>query len=114
MFAYDTEDYHVSVADLDTMDSVPEEMQEAPEDEELDASLVSKDPIEDTEELISYTDRMVHTGWWGFWRYYKMRPNPFYFACGARMRWQGAVGGGDDTAMNGLQMKYCHKANWHA
>ena len=64
--------------------------------------------------MISYADTVVTKGWWGYWRGWTMRPNVFYFACGARMRIQSPQGSGDDTAANGLQLKYCHKANWAA
>lgn len=105
---------------LDTMETVPEEMMEAPEeDANLDTSLLnlSEDPIEDMGDetgTIAYANALVNPGYWGYWHGWVLRPNIFFLACGARVRSQPPQGAGDDTALNGVQFKYCHRANWHA
>lgn len=47
---------------------------------------------------------MVATGRYGHWRPFKMRPDSDFIACGARIRIQPPQKGGDDTAMNGLEL----------
>ena len=102
MFFGEEGDYYVSLEDVDSFDTIPKEMHEAPIKDEREELTISDEPIEDTNELISYADSIVTSGWFGYWRGWKLRPNINYFACGARLKIQPPQGAGDDTAMNGL------------
>ena len=45
-------------------------------------------------------------GYWGTWWGWTDCPQ-YTYVCGARVRIEGDQGGGDDTAMNGIQLKCC-------
>lgn len=54
----------------------------------------------------------VYPGVWGDWKNWSSPINSERYACGARLRierWQLL---GDDTAANGLELKYCDLSNW--
>ena len=54
---------------------------------------------------------VVWGGSWGNWKGMKMCPNGKYMAA-ARVRFEDPIGGGDDTALNGLEI-YCTKPDWN-
>ena len=49
---------------------------------------------------------MVEAGGWGTWNDGVDCPDGYY-VCGMKTRFEGNQGGGDDTALNGIQMKCC-------
>ena len=107
MFSGEEGDFHVSLEDIDSLDTVPLDMHDPPtEDADKDLMALSTDPIEDIPAdetaTITYANAMVSRGYFGYWRGWVMRPNFMYMACGARMRFMPNQLDGDDTAMNGL------------
>jgi hypothetical protein len=47
----------------------------------------------------------VHEGFWGSWK--KAVVKKFQYVCGAQSRWEKKQDGGDDTALNGIKMRFC-------
>ena len=64
----------------------------------------------DLHEWYDQYERLVWGGSWGEWKDWKMCPDGKYMA-GGRVRFEDPQGGGDDTALNGLQI-YCVKPDW--
>jgi len=57
--------------------------------------------------------KLVWGGTWGDWK--GMSPPMWgYYACGAEMKFEDSVGGGDDTAANGVRLKFCRSNNWYS
>jgi len=52
------------------------------------------------------SSKTVTSGYWGSWRGWASCPSKHY-VCGLQARVEKKQGKGDDTAMNGLQMKCC-------
>ena len=56
----------------------------------------------------------IYNGEWGDWKGWNGDNTGGYYACGAEMKFEDAVGASDDTAGNGLMLTYCHLDNWYA
>ena len=54
----------------------------------------------------------IHNGNWGAWKSLH-GSTAGYYACGAKVRFEGSRGSKDDTAANALQLKYCHYVDWY-
>ena len=61
----------------------------------------------------------LFAGKWGGWKGWQGAGEDGYYACGAEMRFEDNQGGSfwrnkaDDTAGNGLRLKYCHINDWN-
>jgi Vitelline membrane outer layer protein I (VOMI) len=60
---------------------------------------------------LASSDLMIYAGVWGSWKSWEGF-NPGYYACGAQVRFEDSQGGGDDTAANGLNLRFCYYDNW--
>lgn len=47
----------------------------------------------------------VHKGYWGDWKTEVKFENKY--VCGAQTRFEGNQEGGDDTALNGIKLRFC-------
>merc|ERR1712150_88293 len=56
-------------------------------------------------------DVAIYHGNWGSWKPF-VGPRGGYYACGAQVRFEDPIRG-DDTAANGLRLKFCHYTNWN-
>jgi len=59
------------------------------------------------------TDITIYGGVWGEWKTQMKTQQNGLYACGAELRFESRQGGGDDTAANGLRLKYCGLSDWH-
>jgi len=66
----------------------------------------------DTQRQLGETRVTLWNGNWGNWLGDTSGP-PGYYACGAQLRSENNQGGGDDTAANGLIIKWCQYNNWN-
>ena len=58
-------------------------------------------------------DITVYPGLWGGWKTWQKSDKGGMYACGANLRFEDHVGGGDDTAANGLKLQYCGLNDWY-
>lgn len=56
-------------------------------------------------------DRTVLDGRWGGWKGWHRKGDSGWVACGMKVRLEPSISG-DDTALNGLQLRFCHKDDW--
>ena len=66
-----------------------------------------------TKAIFEEADWTMYQGNWGGWQPWKTS-DLNYYACGANLRFEDSQGGGDDTAANGLKLKYCLISNWNS
>jgi len=55
---------------------------------------------------------VIHEGLWGEWKDWKDIDSNGMYACGAELRSEDRQGAGDDSAANGLRLKYCGLSDW--
>ena len=55
---------------------------------------------------------MIYWGLFGVWKEWKKSPTTKFYACGANLRFYDDDGGDDQTAADGLRLKYCDLNNW--
>ena len=55
----------------------------------------------------------IYKGNWGGWEDWKTTSKVRHFACGANLRFESDQGGGDDTAANGLKLRFCDLDDWN-
>jgi len=67
----------------------------------------------DNQRQLGETSVTIWNGNWGSWLGNKSGPSGSY-ACGAQLRSERNQGGGDDTAANGLNIKWCRYNNWNS
>jgi len=58
-------------------------------------------------------DITIYNGIWGGWKPWVKTQSGGLYACGAELRFEDSQGGGDDTAANGLKLKYCGLSDWY-
>ena len=58
-------------------------------------------------------DITIYNGIWGGWKHWRKTQSSGMYACGAELRFEDSQGGGDDTAANGLKLKYCGLSDWY-
>jgi len=58
-------------------------------------------------------DIIVYPGLWGGWKAWQKSDKGGMYACGANLRFEDHVGGGDDTAANGLKLQFCGLNDWY-
>lgn len=58
-------------------------------------------------------DITIYHGNWGGWKNWQKTSQRGLYACGAELRFENSQGGGDDTAANGLKLKYCGLSDWY-
>jgi len=58
-------------------------------------------------------DLEIYNGLWGGWKHWVGATGGGLYACGAQLRFENNQGGGDDTAANGLTLKFCGLRNWN-
>lgn len=58
-------------------------------------------------------DITLWNGNWGSWKGWKGTSSVGNYACGAEMRFEDSQGGDDDTAANGIRLKFCDYSDWN-
>merc|ERR1712038_1558956 len=58
-------------------------------------------------------DITVYSGNWGGWKSWQQIPYKGYYACGAELRVEDKQGLGDDSAANGLKLRFCNYDQWN-
>ena len=59
-------------------------------------------------------DKMIYAGRWGGWKPWGGDDTGGFYVCGAQLKFEDSQGSdGDDTAANGLKLRYCFLDNWH-
>lgn len=80
----------------------------------LSSANVIIDPIVEDSKFDESFWTTVHEGIWGNWKHTMESPRKGWLACGIALQHEKETWWNfDETAANGVQVKYCNPADWH-